>query len=205
MLSWPELSKVILDVETQLNRRPLCYVEDDVQLPLLTPSSILFQRSIRLPEREPSREEDYDLRKREKYLRTCKDALWRRWTREYLTALRERHNLDGRSKTSPLKIGDVVIIRSEEKKRAQWPLRVVEELFQGQDEVVRAVKLHAGKMFLERPIQHLYPLELTCDKAPETAAAPARLSTEAPVFRPRRDAAVAASLRIHDAIEDGEL
>lgn len=60
-------------------------------------------------------------------------------------------------------------------------------------------------MFLERPIQYLYPLELTCDKTPETAAAPARLSTEAPVFRPRRDAVVTANLRIHDAIEDGEL
>ena len=62
MLSWPELSEVVLDVDTQLNRRPLCYVEDDVHLPLLTPSSFLFQRSIPLPEREPWREEDYDLR-----------------------------------------------------------------------------------------------------------------------------------------------
>ena len=36
MLRWSELSKVVLDVETHLNRRPLSYVEDDVQLPLLT-------------------------------------------------------------------------------------------------------------------------------------------------------------------------
>ena len=43
MLSWSELCEVMLDVETQLNRHPLSYVEDDVQLPLLTPSSFLFQ------------------------------------------------------------------------------------------------------------------------------------------------------------------
>ena len=50
MLTWSDLSEVVLDVETHLNRRPLSYVKDDVQLPLLTPSSFLFQRSIRLPE-----------------------------------------------------------------------------------------------------------------------------------------------------------
>jgi len=50
MVTWSELSKVVLDVETHLKCRPLFYVEDDVQLPLLTPSSFMFQRSIRLPE-----------------------------------------------------------------------------------------------------------------------------------------------------------
>ena len=48
MLSWVELSEVVLEVETQLNRRPLSYVEDDVQHPVLTPASFLFQRANRL-------------------------------------------------------------------------------------------------------------------------------------------------------------
>ena len=41
-LTWSELSEVLLDVETQINRRPLSYMENDVQLPTLTPSSFLF-------------------------------------------------------------------------------------------------------------------------------------------------------------------
>ena len=77
MLSWTELCEVVLEVETQLNRRPLSYVEDDIQFPLLTPASFLFQRTNRLPEQEPWREETVDLRKRAKYLRSCKDALWK--------------------------------------------------------------------------------------------------------------------------------
>ena len=97
-LTWDELNDVILDVEVQINRRPLSYVDDDVQLPILTPSAFLFQRSNMLPEQEPWREKDVDLRRREKYLRSCKDQLWRRWTREYLTALRERHNLNHKCK-----------------------------------------------------------------------------------------------------------
>ena len=43
---------------------------------------------------------------------------------------------------------------------------VVEELFTGRDGIVRAAKLRAAKVragrgFMERPIQHLYPLELS--------------------------------------------
>ena len=76
MLSWVELSEVVLEVETQLNRRPLSYVEDDVQLPVLTPASFPFKRANRLPELEPWREENRDLRKRAKHLKLCKDALW---------------------------------------------------------------------------------------------------------------------------------
>ena len=87
MLSRVELSEVVLEVETQLNRRPLSWVEDDVQLPVLTPASFLFQRANRLPELEPWREENRDPRKRAKHLKSCKDALRKRWTREYLAAL----------------------------------------------------------------------------------------------------------------------
>ena len=43
-LSWSELEDVILDVEVTLNNRPLSYVEDDVQLPVLTPNSLQFCR-----------------------------------------------------------------------------------------------------------------------------------------------------------------
>ncbi|XP_044170032.1 uncharacterized protein LOC122954068 [Acropora millepora] len=75
MLSWVELSEVVLEVETQLNRRPLSYVEDDVQLPVLTHASFRFQKANRLPELEPWREESRDLRKRAKHLKSCKDAL----------------------------------------------------------------------------------------------------------------------------------
>ena len=51
-LIWSELSEVLLHVETQINRLSLSYVEDDVQLLTLTPSSFLFQRTNQLPEQE---------------------------------------------------------------------------------------------------------------------------------------------------------
>ena len=82
-LSWNELEEVLLDVEVTLNNRPLDYVEDDVQLPLITPNTMQFIGTTMLPEKEPHCELR-DLRKRAKYLKRCKDHIWKRWTNEYL-------------------------------------------------------------------------------------------------------------------------
>ena len=76
LLSWEELSKVILDIEVIMNNRPLCYLEEDVQLPTLTPNSLLFVNSNILPELEPYHIEERDQRKRAKFLQATKDAMW---------------------------------------------------------------------------------------------------------------------------------
>ena len=60
MLSWKELQEVLSDLETTLNNRPLSYLEDDPQLPVLTPSSVLFVNSNVLPELQPHRIETAD-------------------------------------------------------------------------------------------------------------------------------------------------
>lgn len=43
LLWWKELQEVLLDVEITLNNRPLSYVEDDVQMPLLTLNAVVFE------------------------------------------------------------------------------------------------------------------------------------------------------------------
>ncbi|XP_046863293.1 uncharacterized protein LOC124457043 [Xenia sp. Carnegie-2017] len=136
-LKWEELCEVILDVEVQINRRPLSYVEDDVQLPVLTPKLFLFQRSNHLPEQKLLVESDPDLRKRARYLKSCKQALWKRWSKEYLTALRERHNMSHGTKKFIVNVGDVVLIKSNEKNRGKWPLGIVIETYPGRDGVIR--------------------------------------------------------------------
>ena len=196
LLSWTELQEVLLDVEGTLNDRPLGYVEDDIQLPILTPSSLLHTQPNALPVLEPHHIQDYDHRKRAKYLRKCKDAVWSRWTKEYLRGFRERHRLKHKFDSNHPAKGDVVIIKSDENNRAQWKLGVVEDLITGQDAVVRGAKLRTPKSVMERPVQFLYPLELTCDMAVE--AAPPALNPTAPAFRPRRNAAVAARARIQE-------
>ena len=63
-LFWNELIDVLLEVETQVNRRPLNYVEDDPDLPILTPATFLFQQTTHLPEEQTWRIPYKDLRRR---------------------------------------------------------------------------------------------------------------------------------------------
>ena len=132
-----------------------------------------------------------DLRRRKKYLRSCKDQLWRRWTREYLTALRERHNLNHNSKNFKAAVGDVVLIKAEEKNQNKWQMGVVQQIYPGRDGVVRAVEVGAALGPLERPTQYLYPLELGCDRSK-----PPELNPLAETFRPRRQAGALAAENI---------
>lgn len=91
-LTWAELQDVLLDVEVAPNNRPLSYVEEELQLPLLTPNMLQFGRPNLLPDSKAHHQENPDLRKRARYLARCKDVIWKRWSAEYLRGLRERHN-----------------------------------------------------------------------------------------------------------------
>ena len=116
-------------------------------------------------------------------------------------SLRERHQLKHGDKKYTLAIGDVVVIQSSERNRNCWPLGTVEELIEGRDGVVRGAKLPTGRSHLEHPIQHLYPLELSCEKE-NVQGDKTPLNPKAPVFRPKRDATVAARLRMQEVAEE---
>ena len=166
LLSWAELTEVLLDVEVTLNNRPLTYMEEDIQLPPLTPNSLLFLNTNISPELAPYHLEQKDLKKRAKFLLQCKRAMWKRWTSEYLRVLREQHRLKSGGTGSILAEGDVVIIKSVERNRNHWPLGIIEKLIVGKDGCIRGPKVRTGKSVIERAIQFLYPMELSCDKAP---------------------------------------
>jgi hypothetical protein len=76
--------------------------------------------------------------------------------------------------------------------------------FQGNSKrPIRAVKLRAGKSFMERPVQHFYPLELSYDIGNrQTTKTTTELNADATEFRPKRDAAVAARLRNQMIVDD---
>lgn len=198
-LRWGELEEVLLDAEVTSNNRPLSYQEDDIQLSTLTPNTMMFGQPNILPEEDTSAIDDPPLRKRARYLSRCKDALWSRWTDEYLRGLRERHNLCG-GEEADIKAGQVVLIKNDERNRGKWNLGIITKPIKGRDGVVRAVQLRAGKSYLERAVQHLYPLELECDKPPEEQPK-VTLDATAKEFRPKRKAAKEAETRIQDIAE----
>ena len=154
---------------------------------------LLFLNTNILPELPPQQLDDKDLRKHAKFLLRMKDALWHRWTAEYLRALRERHRLKHGDKKCTLAVGDEVVIQSAERNRNCWPLGIVEQLIQEKDHIVCGARL-----------QHLFPLELSCDKE-NVQRDTASLNPTASLFRSRRGAAVAARLRMQEVAQEEEL
>ena len=65
------------------------------------------------------------------------------------------------------------------------------------------MQLRTSKGVIERPVQHLYPLELQCEPT-VPAGAEQQLNPGAPIFRPKRDAAAAAAARIKEIADDEE-
>ena len=95
-------------------------------------------------------------------------------------------------------MGDVVIIKSDDRNRNHWPLGIVERLIEGKDGVVCAVQLTSGRNRMERAIQHLYPLELSCNVTRDEEAEqvnPTHLDPKAIAFVPKRKAGINATWR----------
>ena len=108
-----------------------------------------------IPESDGHNIPEFDLRKRARYLKTCKQAMCNRWTGEYVRSLRQQHRLTGEKQTSDPKVGEVVINKEEQKPRNVWKLATLTLLITGADGVIRAVRLKTQNGNLERAVQHL--------------------------------------------------
>ena len=145
LLSFSELEEIVLDVELCMNNRPLTYLEDDPQLTVLTPNSFLFQQPTAVPELQPHQSEERDLKKRLRFLRTTKDAIWNRSTREYLPGLRGTTQNCSWIYDKYAEVGNVVNVKGEDKNRNTWKLAKIIRLITGTDGVVRGAELKTGK------------------------------------------------------------
>ena len=67
-LSWNELESVLLDVEVNLNNRPLTYIKDDIQYPILTPNSMLLGQDTVMLEEDPEEETTETVGRNAKYI-----------------------------------------------------------------------------------------------------------------------------------------
>ena len=96
----------------------------------------------------------------------------------------------------------MVLIQSEERNRGKWSIGIVVKLIRGRDGVVQGARLRAGKSYLERTIQHLCPMELSCDVRETPPNQPVQLNPRARDFTPRFHSAVVAAQRIRNIAEN---
>ncbi|UYV84524.1 hypothetical protein LAZ67_X002445, partial [Cordylochernes scorpioides] len=147
-LEFEELYTIICDTESLMNSRPL--------------TSALFLhdfKEIGVPDLDSI--ERASLQKRYRFRQRLREDLWKRFRTEYFGFLRQETRR--RSKTRPIKVGDLVLIGHDNAKRVNWPLARVVEVYPGRDGPVRVAKLRTSKGVQIRPVQRLYNLEIPAD------------------------------------------
>ena len=209
-LSSDELHTIIVEIEGVLNSRPLTYIYPrDLEEPLTPAHLLMGRRLLQLPsdvmmnQDEDFMENESAIRKRALFVSKIIHRYWMRWKREYLVSLREYHRLNSRGKNrSVIKVGEVVTIQDEHiRNRAFWKLGRVEELITDKDDEVRGVRIRLGNGHLiDRPIQKVFPLELTTPTSQEPVIMDKELITERPVRAAKTIAKE--RLEIIDQLED---
>ncbi|KAF8786850.1 hypothetical protein HNY73_008509 [Argiope bruennichi] len=59
-----------------------------------------------------------------------------------------------------IKIGDIVLVECDNKRKVLWPLAKVTEIYPGKDGNVRVVRVKTASGELVRPIKKIFPLEI---------------------------------------------
>ncbi|GFT30114.1 integrase catalytic domain-containing protein [Trichonephila clavipes] len=138
ILSYEELSTVICECEFLINSRPLTYISENPQeLIPLTPAMFLIEN--RCSDTTDIDElNSRDLRKRMKYRIKLLSDLRQRFRKEYLSELIQKQN-DNRVREP--RIGEMVLIGNDNKKRLSWPIAKIIELIPGRDGEIRTVRL----------------------------------------------------------------
>jgi hypothetical protein len=131
------LESVVLNIESNMNNRPLTYVEcDGGEEQVLTPNILIRgENSYMFDDVE---DEEDELTKMQRRLRKAKDDAWKRWKREYVHSLLESQRVNNKVVEAP-QIGDVVLVVGEEKNRGEWKKGKVLRQVRGKDGVVRGV------------------------------------------------------------------
>lgn len=157
-LTYEEISTLFAQVEAILNSRPLCPLSsspDDFLC--LTPGNFLIGRALTaLP--SPALE-DCNPNNLQRYARLQQiyQHFWKRWQREYIAELQQRHKWKTNS-LSP-NVGDLVLLQEDDVPPLCWRLGRISRLFYGPDDgVPRVAEVNTTRGCVRRPLVRLVAL-----------------------------------------------
>lgn len=152
------LTPQVKSTEAMVNSRPLARDTDSPSdLPVcISPSDLIIgRRSSALP--AATKELDFSeivnekqLTRRQRHQKLIFDRSWRCWTSHYLN---DQNNFAQRDRTgclSPIRIGQIVMIRDYKQPRLRWKVGLVTQLNPGRDGRIRYVILRRPRLKLCR-------------------------------------------------------
>lgn len=123
-MSYEGYSRVIKDIKIIFNNRPLQCMEDGMGTRVLAPNRIIHGRDIYQLEEI---EEPDSPSKMERRIRKAKQEMWDRWITEYVSALREKHDITNVKPYHP-DIGEMVLVVGDSENKHGWKHGLVAEL-----------------------------------------------------------------------------
>lgn len=160
LLSYEELTTVLVSIEGSMNSRPLMPLSDDPNdCRALTPSHFLVRNMIRpLPEPDVRNVPLNRLGQYER-LQAYSQRFWHQWRNEYLKELQSLHKVNPRQ--FKIDVGSVVILKDESLPPARWPLARIIATHPGPDGVTRVVTLRTPGGEFKRAVSKICALPCT--------------------------------------------
>ncbi|XP_074645839.1 uncharacterized protein LOC141902097 [Tubulanus polymorphus] len=157
-LSVSELQTVLTDIEAQVNSRPLLSVSSDHKDPLpITPGHLTVGRNLQCIPDDDSITQKMGLDKRWQLSQKLSKLFWNPCYKEYVAGLNIKRKWF--EEQGNAKVGGVVLITDDSKKKMEWPMGRIVEVHPGRDGLVRSVTLRTKSGLIRRSVQRLRLLE----------------------------------------------
>lgn len=143
ILTYEELTTVLIGIESCLNSRPLTPCSSDPNdLNVLTPAHFVIGKTLLEPTEPDLSPTTTALRSRWQHLTRLRQQFWKRWNFEYLQQLQTRNKWF--FKRENLKSGTLVLLMEENIPPLQWVTGRIEELQPGPDPCYVSANLQGG-------------------------------------------------------------
>ena len=157
ILNDESLHTLLLEAEAIVNSRPLTVdnLNDPNAIPLSPTQLLTLKSKLILPPPGVFQKEDLYARKRWRRVQHLANEFWQRWRKEYLSSLQSRQKWDKVRRN--FQVGDVVLLRDDDKIRNHWPRGLVAEALPDSKGLVRTVTLRVpgSEALVTRPISKL--------------------------------------------------
>lgn len=150
--SFQAISALLVGVEACLNSRPICTLSDDPDdKNLLIPAHSLIGRALKLPIHEKANTPPSSIKQLHLQLQFLTQSFWKQWSEDYLQSLMQLPKW--REEQENLKIGQLVVIKTDNVPPTYWATDRIIQVNQGCDGKVRSVLLRTQTGELERSIR----------------------------------------------------
>ncbi|XP_051170292.1 uncharacterized protein LOC127287411 [Leptopilina boulardi] len=160
LLAYEEMTTLLCEIEAILNSRPLTPMSTDPNdLRVLTPGHFLIGKSLQSIPTVDYTDINVNRLSSWQHVQKIKNNLWKRWYNEYLNEINIKNKwYNGQSED--IKVGRLVTVRDDNLPPLRWVLGRIIEVFPGEDNIVRVVKIKTSSGEYMRAVKKLAPLPI---------------------------------------------